>query len=211
MGNFVDIVGHRFGRLEVVGFCGKTKYRHSIWRCKCDCGEYVTVEKPALISGKTQSCGCLHSEQSAINGKAGLIHGMSRTPTYRAWNSLIQRCTNAANASYKDYGGRGIKVCDRWLESFENFYADMGERPEGMTLDRIDNDKGYEPDNCRWATAEQQANNRRNNRRFECDGSLLTVAQIAKQSSVNEDKLRYRLYEGMSVEQSINQLFLQGA
>ena len=206
MGKFIDITGQKFGRLEVVRFSGKTKHRHSIWLCNCDCGNTLTVEKPALVSGKTRSCGCLHDEQSAANGRAGATHNMSKTPTYRTWSALIQRCTNAGNDSFASYGGRGIKVCDRWLESFENFLADMGEKPEGMSLDRINVDGSYTPKNCRWATAEEQANNRRNNRRFDCDGESLTVAQIAKRFAVDEAKLRRKLYDGATAKQSIQQL-----
>jgi hypothetical protein len=121
----------------------------------------VNVRAAYLSSSRGRSCGCLGREIHKAQGKVlNLIHGKANTPIYRLWKSMKNRCFNVNNKSYLDYGGRGITVCERWLK-FENFFADMGERPQGKSLDRINNNGGYEPSNCRWATSKQQVHNRR--------------------------------------------------
>lgn len=156
----IDLIHKRFGKLQVLCEAGSNKHRKARWLCHCDCGENVVVLGSSLRSGNTKSCGCLQRQSGFNHGhnspKTGQI-----SSTYHSWCSLKQRCLNPKATGYKDYGGRGIKVCGRWL-SFENFLEDMGERPVGKTLDREDNDGNYEPDNCIWSTAKEQANNRRN-------------------------------------------------
>ena len=153
----IDITGHRFGRLVVLGRQGRTANGKALWLCQCDCGNTSIVQGCNLRSGNSNSCRCYHHE--------------SNTPTWTCWKNMHQRCANPNHNSYKHYGGRGIAVCDRWYE-FANFLADMGERPVGLSLDRIDNDAGYSPDNCRWATSQQQAKNRRQSRRRRAISSL---------------------------------------
>jgi hypothetical protein len=155
-----DIEGKRFGRLVAQIRVGRDRWGSFIWLCKCDCGNIEEIIGHYLWTGETQSCGCLHTDVRIEIGKANKTHGMTKTPTYVSWNSMITRCTNINHKFYKHYGGRGITVCVSWL-LFENFFADMGERPEGLTLDRRDNDKGYYKENCRWATQSQQVSNRR--------------------------------------------------
>lgn len=163
---FIDITGRRIGRLVVVEYLGRRGRRHW-WRCACDCGGELEVERGNLGSGRVNSCGCLRREvalarmQAAPERFAGQpIHGLYGTATYRSWAAMIQRCTNPERDNYSYYGGRGIKVCDRW-RVFENFVADMGLRPPGRTIGRIDNDGDYEPGNCRWETMKIQSGNRR--------------------------------------------------
>lgn len=164
-----DITGQRFALLVVLCEVPGRRYGkvvHRRFRCLCDCGEETTTTLHALRSGHTRSCGCLQRE---IVRMKGLRHGHARrkkaSKTYWIWHGIIQRCTYAKSAAYKYYGGRGIKVCDRWLV-FDNFLADMGEKPPGKTIDRINNDGHYEPDNCRWATMKEQSQNKNNNNQY---------------------------------------------
>ena len=153
--------GVRFGSLAVVRRAQNGKAGDVRYSCSCDCGKEHVVSARLLRDGSSTSCGC---KRYSLIAKSSRIqkttHGRSRDRIYMVWNSMIQRCVNPRHRRYADYGGRGITVCDRWMK-FENFLADMGEKPDGLTLDRIDNGRGYEPENCRWATYSQQNKNRR--------------------------------------------------
>lgn len=155
-----DITNSRFGRLVAITPTGEKKWRVSLWRCLCDCGKEHIAAVNSLTSGLVRSCGCLLKETAK---QKATKHSHFGTPTYQSWGSMIQRCTNPNTRAYKNYGGRGITVCSDWLD-FTVFLRDMGERPIGMSLDRIDPDGDYTPDNCRWASAATQARNQRRKR-----------------------------------------------
>lgn len=165
MSKMQDLSGQKFNKLTVVRLHGKSKGK-ILWECLCDCGGIAIVQATGLRNNHTKSCGCLQVEEARkainkVNATYNLskIHGYTKTRTYNSWQSMISRCNNPKTESYKRYGAKGITFCERWLD-FKNFLADMGERPENTTLDRIENLKGYEPSNCRWADIKTQNSNR---------------------------------------------------
>ena len=154
----IEMVGKKFGRLLAIEKAGKTKRGDILWRCLCDCGNEPIIRGSNMRNGNTKSCGCLFKESLS---KRFTKHKMCHTPTYCSWDSMFQRCNNSNNPHYKDYGGRGIKICDSWLK-FENFYKDMGKRPDlSFTIERVNNNKGYFSGNCMWATRSEQSRNKR--------------------------------------------------
>lgn len=171
--------------------------------CHCECGTERMVAKYSLETGQSKSCGCLRRELLPTHK---VTHGHGRkgkqSGTYKSWSEMLARCRNPKSRIYSYYGGRGISVCDRWIK-FENFLADMGGRPVGKSLDRIDVDGNYEPENCRWATATEQARNTRSNHRILCDGRMMTVAEAAEIKGLRKRMVYLRLSAGWSVERAL--------
>jgi len=200
-----NIVGKRFGLLVVLEKTAKrTNSGSIIWKCVCDCGNIHEVGSWNLQNGHSTSCGCHKKETSSRTFLKNFTkHGHSSTQTYNVWNNMMRRCNDHKNPAYENYGGRGITVCEEWKD-IVNFIADMGERPKGMTLDRIDNNKGYFKDNCRWATKEQQANNKRNNHNINHLGETMSITQLAKKHGIERNKLSYRLNNGWSIEMALS-------
>jgi hypothetical protein len=199
MPGFRDLTGKRFGRWQVLELVGKRRdARHQfIWRCRCDCGTEKTVSGSTLKLGTSVSCGCYKRERSTT-------HGMDGTPTYKAWSAMLARCNNPKSKEYHNYGGRGIRVCEAW-HKFEPFFADMGERPAGLSIDRIDNDGNYEPENCRWADWKQQNRNRRNNKMMEFRGERISLAELAERHGLGYRLVWRRIKRGLSAEEAVSQ------
>jgi hypothetical protein len=185
----------QFGRLTVVNRVGNTKDGKPQYFCRCVCGKTVVARGKQLRSGKTQSCKCLRYERLK---KSLTTHGYSFTKTYKVWGAMSDRCRNQKCIAFKHYGGRGITICERWLK-FENFLADMGHRPKGKTIDRINVNGNYEPSNCRWATPIQQANNTRGVRRITHKGVTQTISEWAMQLSIPRTTIALRLERGLPV------------
>jgi hypothetical protein len=198
--NFKDLNGQTFGRLTVEGEpFYKGQFLH--WPCKCTCGQKTNVATRHLNNKSIQSCGCFGREKSR---EAATTHGLGKPPEYGIWSGMWDRCTNANGPKFKDYGGRGIKVCDRW-EKFENFYSDMGSRPSNShEIDRYpDNDGNYEPSNCRWATKKEQCNNRRSCRMFTFRNRTQSLKLWCEDLRMNYDMVQMRLRAGLSIEEAL--------
>ncbi len=188
--SIIDLVGNGYGRLVVISLDRCVTGRGSFWRCLCDCGGERVVRADSLKCGSIRSCGCLHRESARAAGKATAKHGMNKSSTHSTWMQMRRRCNSPNCDKFSYYGGRGIKVCERW-DDFKNFLEDMGERPGGMSLDRIDTNGNYEPSNCRWATKEQQANNTRANVFVEIGGEKKTVSQAARLLGIPAPRIYY--------------------
>ena len=189
-----DLTGMRFGKLIAVSSVPYFRHRKRGWVCKCDCGNTHTVATQLLKDGRVQSCGCLHRQP--ITGSATFTHGHAPrgkiSPTYITWENMKARCFNPRNNHYKDYGGRGITVCDRWLK-FENFLSDMGPKPFGLSIERMNNNGNYEPSNCKWATRQEQAHNTRRNRWITFKGERLRFSEWAQRLGITYTSLYRRL------------------
>jgi hypothetical protein len=192
-----DLNGQKFGRLEILRPATKDRHGKARWWCLCDCGRQKIVGARALTAGLTRSCGCLRRETTSRTRRA---HGLTRTPTYTSYQSAKDRCNNPRSENYRYYGGRGIRFL---YQSFEQFFRDLGERPPGLTLERIDNDGHYEPGNCRWATLIDQANNKSNNQILTAFGRTLTLALWAREFNINAGTLRHRVEKGWIAENAL--------
>lgn len=190
-------IGRRFGRMVVTGYYGRTSYNAIMWMCRCDCGAEKPVSGKNLSGGRVLSCGCYSKERSTR-------HGQSYTRTYSIWTGMIQRCVNPRATEWENYGARGISVCEEWGD-FANFYSDMGDCPDGLTLDRINVNGNYEPSNCRWATYREQARNRRNNVTVLFMGEERCLSDLAAELGIPVNTMFYRYRNGWSIERLVKQ------
>lgn len=162
----LDIVGTKYGRLEVIEYAGKDANKKTLWKCQCDCGGFTTTQLGNLRSGHTTSCGCVHKKRAREAGKSGVRHGLRHHPLYSTWNSMVHRTRNPNNKDYRNYGARGITVCQEWATDVVAFIEwvteNLGDKPTPThSIDRVDNNLGYVPGNLRWATPTEQTHNRR--------------------------------------------------
>jgi len=197
-----DITGQKFSRLSVLGFGGIDKSNHSMWICKCECGNEITTSLSNLISGHTTSCGCVFRENAA---KRLRTHGLSNDRLYFAWCNMKNRCANPRTDSYEFYGQRGISVCKEWADSFDSFkeWAMSNGYDDKKTIDRVDVNGNYEPSNCRWVGLVEQANNKSNNVRLEYNGKCMTIAEWSRELGIDHRVIRQRLRRGWSVERTL--------
>lgn len=207
MPKFLDISGQKINKLTAISVVERGKRPKWLWRCEC--GTERVIQASNVRSGNTKSCGCWREETRGctqkIGGEVVFTHQKSGTPEYRAWSGMKERCSNPRHKSFHNYGGRGIRVCQRWLESFNNFFADMGPRPSrNHSMDRWpDKDGNYEPGNVRWATPSQQMNNVRYNCRLTIDGTSLTIAQWCRHFGVKRSTYASRIERGLSPHQAL--------
>lgn len=199
------MIGSRFQRLTVLEYAGvvytgvKRTLRRDAYLCRCDCGSTLVVTRLNLQSGNSKSCGCLRSDVASKRYRHGRN---SSDPTYSTWNSMRDRCRNQNSGKFKNYGKRGITVCDSW-KVFENFLRDMGERPIGKTLDRLNVNGNYEPSNCRWATNQEQASNKTTTRLVSIGGTQYTLSEAARAHGMYVSTLHKRLARGMSADEAV--------
>ena len=199
-----DISGKRFGRLTAIKYIGKSKGKQTLWECKCDCGNIAIAHHQNLKSGHTSSCGCYNSEVASEREKE---HGQSGTRLYNIWHDMIYRCYNGNHRSYKDYGGKGIIVCNEWKDDFEAFrnWAIENGYKENLSIDRIDSDKNYCPENCRWATDIQQANNTSRNLIFTVDGCTDTLANLCRKYNIPYTLAHSRIYRNWDIKKALTE------
>jgi hypothetical protein len=172
----------------------KSRNGHVYWTCQCECGTTKDISGIHLRNGKISSCGC----------KIGDFHGLSNAPEYNVWHKIIDRCTNPKSKAWNDYGGRGITVCERWKNSFRLFIEDMGRRPSPeLTVERVDNDLGYAPDNCKWATRKEQCLNKRNNLLISLNGRTMTLKEWSFETGIERQTISRRLRRGWSAKDAL--------
>lgn len=199
--------GAQFGRLTLMAPAPRGRGGQARWFCKCVCGGSTTAQAWHLKTGHTTSCGCFNRE---VTGNTHRTHGLQSHPLYRIWSSMLTRCRNPRSSRFPDYGGRGIGVCDRW-GAFESFYADMidGYRP-GLTLDREDNELGYSPENCRWASRKEQSRNQRTNRVIDTPQGAMLLCEAAEVSGIGTSTLSMRLQRGWPTSRLFEPLSWRG-
>lgn len=195
---FYDLSGRIFKNLTVLRFLGQSHYGAFVYECRCVCGIVIQARAGDLHTDRIRSCGCSDSQ------RLHRAHGMSKTKVYATWRRIMQRTGNPNHVFYHNYGGRGIKVCERWMQSFDAFLADMGEPPTPEhTIDRIDTDGDYTPENCHWATRQEQASNRRNTVYLTYQGQTLRLVEWAKQMNIRPSTLNNRIRAGWNLDKAM--------
>jgi len=192
----IILTGSRFGRLQVVGAAENIGTK-TAWSCICDCGNSSVARSELLVSGKTSSCGCLRREVMAQTKRK---HGKSKSPERATYDHMIGRCYNKNNERFSTYGARGIKVCERWLSSFEAFLSDMGPKPKGFSLERIDVNRGYEPENCKWIPMAEQSKNTTRTVLITHSGKTMCASDWSKETGIKASVLYYRASKGLPPE-----------
>jgi len=192
--SYKDLVGERFERLVVVSFSHKSDKGLYYWNCKCDCGNETKVATGTLNYGKTKSCGCYIRDKNKLSEPSH-----TKTSEYKCWSGIITRCTNPNCMSYKNYGGRGIKVCDEWFD-YKNFIRDMGKKPDSSyTIERIDVNGGYNKENCKWLKMSEQAKNKRNTLKVNIDGVEYNLKDKAKDMGIKYHTFRWRVLNNKAI------------
>lgn len=207
MGKFIDLTGRRFGRLTVRKMAGRGNSKQILWECECDCGGTAIVPTYHLNSGHTKSCGCYHRELSVEKGKQNVRHGMHGTRLYACWRSMKQRCYYPKSQSYSDYGERSIAVCAEWRDSFEAFrdWALANGYTDDLTIERKDPNGDYCPENCCWATMQEQQNNKRNNRMLTFNGETRTAPEWARVTGIPVTIIYNRMKYGWPPERILTE------
>lgn len=190
-------VGDKYNNWTLVEFAHKDKYRNLYWFCRCDCGTAKISQVSKIVSGSTKSCGCLQK-------KAMTTHGDTNTRTFESWNSMKQRCLNEKCKDYPSYGGRGVKVHKPWIHDYSQFKSDMGERPLKTSIDRIDVNGSYTPENCQWSTRSEQQRNKTNTKRFDWQGKNYTVSELGDMYSLTNKQIMHRLGAGWDLKKTLS-------
>lgn len=208
MRKVIDLTGKQYGRLTVLKHIGKDKHNNAVWECKCSCGNVINVRGATLRNGRAKSCGCLHKEMAKRLAKNNITHNMSNTRLYRAWQSIKSRCYYNKNNRYKNYGGRGIIVCDEWCNDFQAFYnwSMNNGYADNLTIDRIDVNGNYEPNNCRWVDMKTQQRNKRNNKMYTINGETHCLSEWCEKLKLNYNTVSGRLHRNYTIEKALKLL-----
>jgi|CXWL01.1.fsa_nt_gi hypothetical protein len=202
MGKPIDVSGQTFHRLTVIEIDSRNKYGHVMWRCKCICGKIVIASGILIRRGGVKSCGCWRREGKS---KGNWKHGTAKEKWYSVWHGMMDRCYNPNHPAYKNYGKRGIKVCFRWHDP-RTFFKDMGYKPEpGLSIERVDNNLGYSPENCRWSTFMEQGKNRRNNHLIAYNSEVRHLSEWARIYHLSNSTLSYRIKSNWTIKRALNE------
>lgn len=199
--NATPMIGYKFNRLTVIEEVDRIHPKRPMYACKCDCGKMKNVEGRRLREGTIKSCGCLSKELTRIRS---ITHGMTDSSEYKTWCGIKRRCLNENDKRYPEYGGRGIKICDSWSNSFQSFFHDMGEKPEGYSIERIDVNGNYEKSNCKWIKLSSQASNKRTNVKITHKNETKNLSDWSLETGIKAETISARIKRGWSIEKSLS-------